>query len=99
MSLQMLVANEVFAINKFDDVENSHKLIGKYRKWLKIRKLSKTLKLSKSKNLKGEKLFKSQKLTKLGKKLLKSGNLSNFDIKKNKLRFLILNAGIIFNCL
>ena len=52
----------------------------------KCRKLSKTRKLSKC-----------QKLAKSGKKLLKSGNLSNFNAKKNGLSFLTLNGKITFN--
>ena len=46
-----------------------------------------------------EKLSKSWKLTKSERKLLKSGNLFNFDIKKNGSSFLIPNTRMAFNCL
>ena len=46
---------------------------------------------------KTEKLFKSQKSAKLGKKLLKSRNLPNFNVKKNKPSFLTLNTRTTFN--
>ena len=54
----------------------------------KYEKLSKTRKLSKS-----------QILTKSGKKLSKSGNLPNFDIKKNRPNFLTPNISTAFNYL
>ena len=44
-------------------------------------------------------MTKSQKLAKSGKKLSKSGNLSNFNIKENRLSFLTTNARMAFNCL
>ena len=47
--------------------------------------------------LKIRKLSKSQKLAKLEKELSKSGNLSNFNTKKNGPNFLIPNAKITFN--
>ena len=81
MLLQMLVANEVLAINIIGGIEDSNELIKKSRKLLKIRKL-----------LKGQKLSKSQKSAKLGKKLSKSGNLPKFDAKKNRLNFLTPKA-------
>ena len=52
----------------------------------KCRKLLKTVKLSKS-----------QKSAKLKKKLSKSGNLSNFNPKKNRPSFLTPNARTAFN--
>ena len=54
----------------------------------KCRKSSKTGKLSKS-----------QKSAKLGKKLLKSRNLPNFDAKKNESSFLTPDAWTVFNYL
>ena len=49
--------------------------------------------------LKIRKLSKSQKLAKSRKKLLKSGNLPNFNAKKNKPSFLTPNARTAFNYL
>ena len=69
-----------------DGVEGGNKLIEKYRKLSKIEKLSKFQKLSKS-----------QKLVNSGKKLLKSGNLSNFNAKKNGPSFLTPNNKTAFN--
>ena len=45
------------------------------------------------------KLFKSQKSAQLGKKLLKSCNLPNFNIKENKPGFLTPNTRMVFNYL
>ena len=47
--------------------------------------------------LKTEKLSKSQKSAKSRKKLSKSGNLPNFDVKKNGPSFLTPNARTAFN--
>ena len=49
--------------------------------------------------LKTRKLSKSWKLAKSGKKLLKSGNLPNFDTNKNKPSFLAFDAKMAFNYL
>ena len=49
--------------------------------------------------LKIKKLSKSQKSAKSRKKLLKSGNLPNFDTKKKGLNFLTLNIKMAFNYL
>ena len=95
----MFIANKVLVTNKIGGIEDGDKLIKKYKKLLKTRKLLKSRKLSKSKNLKDKKLSKFQKLIKSKKKLSKSRNLPNFDIKKNKLNFLISNTKIAFNCL
>ena len=51
----------------------------------------------KSGKLKGQKLTKSQKSAKLGKKSSKSGNLPNFDAKKNRPSFLTLGVKKTFN--
>ena len=51
------------------------------------------------KSSKTRKLFKSQKSAKSKKELSKSGNLSNFDTKKNKPSFLTPDTRIAFNCL
>ena len=94
----MLAANKVFAANEVDIIQGGGKKIKKSVE-LKTRKLSKNLKLSKSRNLKGEKLFTFQKSARSGKKLLKSGNSSNFNAKKNEPSFLTPNARAAFNCL
>ena len=91
MSSQMFVVNKVLAVNKIGGVEGIDELIEKSRK------LSKTEKLSKSRNLKGKKLSKFQKLARSEKKLLKSGNLPNFNIKKTEPSFLTLKARAAFN--
>ena len=66
----------------------------------KSKKLSKSENLSKSQKLsKTRKLFKFQKLAKSRKKLSKSGNLFNFDAKKNGPSFLTSNARTAFNYL
>ena len=49
--------------------------------------------------LKIENLSKSQKSAKLGKILSKSGNLHNFDTKKNGPSFLTFDIKTAFNCL
>ena len=53
----------------------------------------------KSKKSKSEKSSKSQKSAKSEKKLSKSGNAPNFDIKENRLSFLILKTRSTSNCL
>ena len=91
MLSQILVTNKILATNEFGSIESGDKLIRIYRK------LSKTRKLLKSGNLKCKKLSKSQKLAKLGKKLSKSGNSPNFNIKKNRPSFLIPDTKMVFN--
>ena len=86
--LQVLVANKVLVTNKIGGVKGGDELIKKCRKLSKIRKLSKA-----------QKFFKSQKSAKLRKKLSKSGNLFNFDAKKNGQSFLTPNTRTTFNCL
>ena len=68
VSLQMLVANEVLAVNEVGGIEGGNKSIRKCGKLSKTEKLSKDLKLSKS-----------QKLTKSGKKLSKRWPLIAYD--------------------
>ena len=94
MSSQVFIANEMLATNEISNVENGDESIEKYGKLLKTEKLSKSQKLSKTR-----KLFKFQKSAKLRKKLTKSQNLSNFDAKKYRSRFLILSAKTVFNYL
>ena len=48
---------------------------------------------------KNQKIVSILKLTKLGKKLLKNRNLSNFKIKKNGLSFLTFKTRTFFNYL
>ena len=84
---QIFMVNEMLTTNKVNIIKDTNKLMRKYRKLLKIEKLSKSLKLFKLRNLKDEKLFKSQKSAKLRKKLLKSGNSSNFNAKKDEPSF------------
>ena len=55
--------------------------------------------IEKSGNLKGKKLSKSQKSVKPGKKLSKSGNLPNFNAKKNISSFLTLEGRVALNYL
>ena len=81
----MLVIDKMIAADEFDSVESINKLIEKSGKF------------SKSENLKSEKLSKSQKLAKSGKKLSKSRNLPNFNIKKNGPSFLNHKARVTFN--
>ena len=57
----------------------------------------KSEKLSKSGKLKSKKMSKSQNLAKSGKKLSKSGNLTNFDNTKAGPKFLNSNARTAFN--
>ena len=64
---------------------------------LKSEKMFKSRKLSKSGKSKGEKTSKSQNLAKSGKKLSKSGNSTNSDATKDKPKFLIPDAGTVFN--
>ena len=78
----------MLANNKIGSIESDDKLIEKYWKLSKIRKLSKD-----------QKFFKSQKLAKSKKKLSKSGNSSNINIKKAKPSFLIFKAKKTFNYL
>ena len=65
----------------------------------KSRKLSKSGKLFKSGKSKSEKTSKSQNLAKLGKKMSKSGNLTNFNAIKVGPKFLTPNARTAFNLL
>ena len=88
----MLVADKLLAANEVDGVEGGDKSIEKCGKLSKTGKLSKSQKLSKT-----GKLFKSRKSTKSKKKLSKSGNLSNFDAKKNGPSFLAPDARTAFN--
>ena len=88
MLSQVLVANEVFAVNKIDSVEGGDESIEK------CGKLSITGKLSKS-----QKLSKFRKSVKSRKKLSKSENLPNFNAKKNGPSFLTPNARTTFNYL
>ena len=57
--LQVLITNEVLAIDEIGDIEGGDKLIEKYRKLSKTKKLSESLILFKSENLKDKKLSKS----------------------------------------
>ena len=85
VSLHMFVIDKLIIINEYDIVESDGESIEKSVK-LKTRKL-----------LKEKKLSKSQKLAKSGKKLSKSENSPNFDVKKNGLSFLISRARVNFN--
>ena len=91
--LQVLVTNKMLAVNEVGYVEDFEELIEKSGK------LSKTRKFFKSGNSKGEKLSKFRKLTRLGKKLAKNGNSSNFNAKKDGPTFLTLKAKVVFNSL
>ena len=89
---QVFIANEMLIANEIGGVENNDKLIEKSGNCLKTGKLSKGLKLSKSRNSKSKKLAKS-------KKPLKSEDLPNFNVKKDRPSFLILEAKTTFNYL
>ena len=80
-------------IDKFGVDRNDVKHAKKSRKTFKSRKLSKS---GKSKS---EKTSKSWNLAKLGKKLSKSGNSTNFNTTANGPKFLTLDPRITFNCL
>ena len=54
-------------------------------------------KLFKSRKSKSEKMSKSRNLAKLRKKLSKSGNLTNFNVTKDRPKFLTPNARISLN--
>ena len=62
-----------------------------------IEHAKKSGKLSKSRKSKSEKMSKSWNLAKSGKKLLKNGNLTNFNIMGVELKFLISDARTTFN--
>ena len=93
VSSQVLVTDKVLAANEVDGVEGDDELIKK------CGKLSKTRKLSRLRKSKSEKTSKSQNLAKSGKKLSKSGNLTNFNTMEDKPKFLTPNARTAFNCL
>ena len=99
VSSQVLVADEVLAADEVDGVEGGDESIEKCGKLSKTGKLSKSQKLSKSGKSKSEKTSKSQNLAKLGKKLSKSGNSTNFDATKDGPKFLTPDARTTFNCL
>ena len=97
VTLQVLVADEVFAANKVDGIESGDESIEKCGKLLKTGKLSKTRKLSKSRKSKSKKTSKSWNLAKSGKKLSKNGNSTNFDATEDGSKFLIPDARTDFN--
>ena len=80
----MFIPNEMLAANEVGGIKDGNELIEK------CRKLSKIEKLSKSGNLKGKKSAKP-------KKLLKSGNSPNFNVKKAGLSFLTPKIRADFN--
>ena len=89
-------------VNGFGVNENGVKHAKKLEKLSKLGKLksektSKSWKLSKSGKSKSEKTFKSQNWAKSRKKLLKSGNSTNFDAIKDGPKFLTPNTRITFN--
>ena len=59
----------------------------------------KSKKLSKLEKLKSKKTSKFQNLAKLGKKLSKNGNSTNFDVTETRPKFLTFNAKTAFNYL
>ena len=92
----MLAANEVDGVEGGDEsIEKCGKL-SKTRKWSKSEK-SKSKKSSKSRKSKSEKTSKSQNLAKSGKKLIKSGNLTNFNAMEDRPKFLTPDARTLFN--
>ena len=64
-----------------------------------VRHIKKSGKLSKLRKSKSKKMSKSQNLAKSKKKLLKNGNLTNFNATEAGPKFLTSNARTIFNCL
>ena len=95
----MFVANKMLAANEVDGIEGGDESIEKCGKLSKTGKLSKSQKLSKSEKSKSKKTSKSQNLAKLGKKLSKSGNSTNFNATEDEPKFLIPDAKTAFNCL
>ena len=91
VSSQVLIADKVLAANEVDGVEDGDELIEK------CGKLSKTGKSSKSQKSKSEKMSKSQNSAKSGKKLSKSGNLTNLDAMEDGPKFLTPDARTAFN--
>ena len=85
VSLQVFVADKVFAANEVNGVEGGDELIKKCEK------------LSRSGKLKSKKTFKSQNLAKSGKKLSKIGNSTNSDATKDGPKFLTPDAKTTFN--
>ena len=67
VSLQVLVANEIFAADKVDGIEGGNKLIEKCEKLSKIGKSFKSQKLSQSGKTKSKKSSKSRKSSQFGK--------------------------------
>ena len=88
VSWQVLIANIVFVTKKVLIADKVHGVESVNELNEIYGKLSKTRKLSKS-----------QKLAKSRKKLFKSGNLSNFNAKKNEPSFLTPDARMTFNYL
>ena len=76
----------MLATNKVSVVEGGGKLI------------EKSIELKTEKLLKSQKLSKFQKSAKSRKKLTKSGNSLNFNIKKNGPSFLNSKVKAVFNC-
>ena len=99
MSLQMLIANKVLVANEVHGIESGDELIEKCRKLSKTGKLFKSQKLFKSGKSKSEKISKSQNLAKLGKKLSKNRNSTNFNTMEDRPKFLTPNARTAFNYL
>ena len=86
--LKTIMSSQVFVTNKVLIIDEVGGIEGDDESIKKCGKSSKT-----------RKLFKFQKSTKLKKKLSKSGNLPNFNAKKNEPSFLISNAKMAFNYL
>ena len=97
--LKTTVLSQVLAANEVDGVEDGDELIKKCGKLSKTEKLFKSQKLSKSGKSKSKKTSKSWNLAKSGKKLLKSGNSTNFDAMEDGPKFLTPDAKIAFNYL
>ena len=93
----MLIANKVLAANEVDGIKSGYESIKKCGKLSKTRKSSKFQKLSKSGKSKSKKTSKSRNSAKLGKKLSKSGNSTNFDAMEDGPKFLTPDARTAFN--
>ena len=84
--LKTTILLQMLVANKVLAINKVDDIEGGNKSIQKCKKLSKTTKL-----------FKSRKLANSKKKLLKSGNLSNFDVKMNALSNLTPNARTTFN--
>ena len=84
--LKIIISSQILVANKIFAANKVGGIKDGHESIEKYRKLLKT-----------RKLFKFQKSIKLKKKLVKNGNLSNFNAKKNGQSFLIPKTKAVFN--